>query len=169
VEPPLRWTLGLKGKRVAVVSSFADTIAKQLQKGNVWPEGDMLPSDTEWIPIRTFFPMEISEGDATTSWPPEIKSWLHAVDRVVGQVVASGAQVVLIGCGALAMPIGARLFQRGISVIIMGGAIQVLFGIKGTRWENHPIISTFWNYDWVWPDPSEKPPAAIKIEHACYW
>jgi hypothetical protein len=67
------------------------------------------------------------------------------------------------------MIIGGRLKALGISVVVMGGAIQVLFGIKGRRWANHQVISRFWNDAWVWPSLVEIPGAAVFVEDACYW
>jgi hypothetical protein len=67
------------------------------------------------------------------------------------------------------MPIAKMLKDRGVIAIVMGGAIQVLFGIKGRRWEKHPIISTFWNDAWVWPSEEETPAGAQIIEGGCYW
>jgi len=85
---------------------------------------------------------------------------------LVGLVFAS---VALVGCGGLGMIIAGRLRRAGISVIVMGGAIQVLFGIKGRRWERHDVISKFWGPSWVWPSESETPTGSFKIEGACYW
>ena len=67
------------------------------------------------------------------------------------------------------MPIAKMLKDRGVIAIVMGGAIQILFGIKGKRWESHSIISTFWNDEWVWPSASETPMAAKGVEGGCYW
>jgi hypothetical protein len=67
------------------------------------------------------------------------------------------------------MIIGAHLKARGIVAIVMGGAIQVFFGIKGGRWANHEIIRGFWNDAWAWPSAEETPGGAVAIEGACYW
>jgi hypothetical protein len=67
------------------------------------------------------------------------------------------------------MILAAYLKKEGIKCIIMGGATQVLFGIKGSRWQEHNVISKFWNSAWVWPADSETPAAANKIEKSCYW
>jgi hypothetical protein len=53
--------------------------------------------------------------------------------------------------------------------IVLGGAIQVLFGIKGRRWKTHEVISKFWNDDWIYPKPEETPQGARDIEGGCYW
>lgn len=174
--PNHRWTRQLAGKKVAVVSSFADTIAKQtgdsVQMHSIWrgleePE-TILPFSTTWIPIRTYFTKEVSQGDMT-EWPMSLHNWDEAADYIVKKVVASGASIALIGCGGLGMIIGGRLRKAGISVVVLGGAIQVLFGIKGRRWASHEIISNFWGPAWVWPDESETPTGSFNIEGACYW
>jgi hypothetical protein len=85
------------------------------------------------------------------------------------QVIASGAKVALLGCGGLAMPLALRLKKRGIVVIVLGGAIQLLFGIKGRRWTTHPVISGFFNDYWIYPSVEEIPGAAADIEGGCYW
>jgi hypothetical protein len=169
MDPCNRWTQYLAGKRVAVVSSFCETIRKQIGKDGIWERREtVLPPTTTWIPIRSYFPPDVSMGDAT-GWPPSVKSWDDAVTMMVNAVVDSGATIALIGCGGLGMILGARLKRLGISSVIMGGAIQVLFGIKGLRWESHSIISKLWNDAWVWPDASETPSGSIKIEGGCYW
>jgi hypothetical protein len=98
-----------------------------------------------------------------------VESWKDAVDFIVKQTKALKPDVALIGCGGLGMIIAAELKRAGISAIVLGGAIQVLFGIKGSRWANHDIISKFWNQYWIWPSISETPSAAGSIEGGCYW
>lgn len=101
--------------------------------------------------------------------PSEIQSWDVAVQHVVRRVMESKARIALIGCGGLGMILGSELKKRGVICIVMGGAIQVLFGIKGTRWLTHEIISHFWNDAWIYPSPQETPDRAWMIENGCYW
>jgi len=174
VEPAKRWTASLAGKPVVVISSFAETIRAQTQFADVskiWESvesPETILNSTIWIPIRTYFPPAISQGDST-GWAREITNWEDAVSSIVKKVLATGASTAVIGCGGLGMIIGARLKRSGLNVILMGGAIQVLFGIKGARWETHNIISKFWNSAWVYPSSAETPSNAYAIEGACYW
>jgi len=174
VPSKLRWTQYLKGKKVAVVSSFADTIQTQVwaqDSSKIWASLDepetILPTAVQWIPIRTYFPPKIS-GGGSTGWT-DVNSWREAVNLVVQDVLSTDAEIVLIGCGALGMCIGSRLKEAQRSVILMGGAIQVLFGIKGQRWATHDIISKFWNSAWIYPSQHETPTGAYLIEGGCYW
>jgi hypothetical protein len=170
VEPQLRWTNLLAGQRVAVVSSFALTIEDQILKASeIWPVApeSLLPTNVEWVPIQTGYAPKLAQGVAM--WPPDITSWDVAVSHSVKQVLNSKASIALIGCGGLGMLIGAELKKKGVIAIVMGGATQVLFGIKGQRWASHSVISTFWNDAWVYPRGTETPGGASLIEGGCYW
>ena len=46
---------------------------------------------------------------------------------------------------------------------------QLLFGIKGKRWDDHPIISKLYNSAWVRPAESETPPSKSVVEGGSYW
>jgi hypothetical protein len=166
----LRWTEKLVGKRVAVVSSFADTMQAQINRADkIWtgPQEGLLPRDVTWSFIRTGYAPTVSQGNA--SWPHGTNTWQEAVNHVVTSVILSQSEIALIGCGGLGMIIAGRLKEAGISAIVLGGAIQVLFGIKGRRWATHDVISRFWNDSWVWPSATEIPGGAGSIEGGCYW
>ena len=158
-----RWTKDLSGG-VCVVSSFAETASEQIKK-NIWPSG-MFEESIEWHWVRTGYPPSLALGSA--GWETSAESWKEAVDWVVGEVMKTCARVVIIGCGGLGMLIGAELKRRGKVCIVMGGAIQVLFGIKGQRWKDHEIRK-FWNSEWVWPAEDETPGGAAEVEGGCYW
>jgi len=160
-----RWTEHLAGKKVAVVSSFTETIKGQLKK-NIWREKGILDiSGVSWSFVQTGYAPTTALGHAT--WPKGCDTWELAVNHVIKEVGA--ADIALIGCGGLGMIIAGELRKRGVSCIVLGGAIQVLFGIKGARWAQHNVISKFWNDDWVWPAAEEIPGGANLVEGGCYW
>ena len=49
------------------------------------------------------------------------------------------------------------------------GAIQMLFGILGARWENYDITRKLVNEYWVRPDAGDIPKEAKIVENGCYW
>lgn len=170
VEPEKRWTTLLQGHRVAIVNAFAQTSMKQIEKREeIWPVAtdSLLPKEVEWIPIVTGYAPILAQGRA--EWPSGESSWDVATMSVVKQVVDSGARIALIGCGGLGMIIGSELRKRGVIAIVMGGALQVLFGIKGRRWATHDVIQHFWNDAWVSPSDKETPGGSQLIEGGCYW
>lgn len=164
-----RWTNLLEGRRVAIVSSFAKTCMAQLEKKKeIWPDSwDSLLPDATYLPVPTGYSSSIACGSA--EWPAPITNWVDACKYVVDTCCKENAEIVLIGCGGLGMPIAQYLKEKGKICIVMGGAIQVLFGIKGRRWANHEIISQFWNDAWTWPALDETPGSAHLVENSCYW
>lgn len=165
VSPNLQWTKALSGK-VVVVSSFTKTIQAQLKK-DIWPGIPLFSPDIEWSFVQTGYSPTLALGRG--DWPKGVTTWQQAVDYVVKGVLDSQATVALIGCGGLGMIIAGRLKAAGVSAIVLGGAIQILFGIKGMRWVTHNVISTFWNDTWVWPAEDETPRGAVIVEGGCYW
>jgi hypothetical protein len=169
VPTEYHWTRWLQYRKVAVVSSFAETCLEQTKKASgLWGDraASLLP-DATYIPIQTGYSPVLAQGRA--GWPTGTENWEQAVDSVVRRVLESEAEIVLIGCGGLGMIIGSRLKEAGKICVVMGGAIQVLFGIKGRRWQTHSTISRFWNDAWVFPKESETPAGYTFIEGGCYW
>ena len=94
---------------------------------------------------------------------------LHIVDPVV--LLDLGAFNVQLGslssCGSLTHVV----VQHGTGhvAIQMSGATQLLFGIKGRRWDTHPQISKLYNPAWVRPAPAEQPANKQAVEGGSYW
>jgi hypothetical protein len=63
----------------------------------------------------------------------------------------------------------------GKKAIHLGGSTQLLFGIKGKRWEdpnygfNGTSYSSFFTQHWVRPSLEETPQDSNSIEDGCYW
>jgi len=92
--------------------------------------------------------------------------------------------VCLIGCGAYGLPLAAHVKRLGKQAIHLGGGLQLLFGIKGKRWDNPDYgkkefsnfpglmqysYSSLYNEDWIKPLPEDTPASAKKIDNATYW
>jgi hypothetical protein len=170
VKPELRWTQHLAGKRVAVINSFAEICETQTYMSKaIWGEEaeTLLPNSTIWIPIQTYYSPRLANGRA--EWPRFIKNWSDAVDNIVQRVLQECCDIAIIGCGGIGMIIGHRLKEKGLQCIVMGGATQILFGIRGKRWETHNVISKFFNDAWVVAPEHCKPANYKLIENGCYW
>jgi len=170
-NPEERWTSLLKDQSVCIVTSFTQSAQKQVGLGEskIWPgaNGTIWPSSTKWSWVQTGYAPVLAKGRA--GWEESPESYSDAINWVVQEVLKTEARIVLIGCGGLGLLIGAKLKGRGKICIVLGGAIQVLFGIKGRRWENHSIIKNFWNASWSWPSQEEIPSGAEEVEKSCYW
>jgi len=79
--------------------------------------------------------------------------------------------ICIIGCGAYGFPLAAHVKRMGKKAFHLAGVTQLLFGIKGRRWEESevwPYMNLF-NENWVRPSDNEKPNNAQKVEGGCYW
>ena len=168
VAPTLRWTQYLTKKRVAIINSFAQTCEEQTYMAKaIWGnEAKTLLPNCTWIPIQTYYGPAIAQGNA--QWPSST-NYRDAIHDVIERTLIQKPDVAIIGCGGLGMIIGSELKKAGVQCIVLGGAIQILFGVRGKRWANHEVISTFFNDAWVFPPSSCIPRLATQIEGGCYW
>jgi hypothetical protein len=167
--PDRSWLKALDGQHVTVVSSFTESMSEQIHSfSKIWPQvPSLIPPRIQWSFVRSYYCPATAKDHC--AWPSSIQSWQDAVGMLESQVLATGARIVLIGCGGLAMPLALRLKRQGKICIVLGGAIQLLFGLKGQRWINHPFISQLFNSSWKRPSHTEHPRNAHKIEGGCYW
>lgn len=153
------WSRALEGKRVLVVSPFADTIEQQYRvRDEIWPADRRLP-EMELIVKR--FPYLIDREEGT--------HWKVVYDEFSEMIVSTDFDVALMGCGFMGLLFGDLCKSKGKVGIHMGGALQVLFGITGKRYEQQAWFSKFINNAWTRPLPHEVPKVAKKIEDGCYW
>lgn len=97
-------------------------------------------------------------------------NWFEALDWMVQECKKIDFDVAIIGCGAYGFPLAAEIKKMGKGAIQLCGATQLMFGIKGNRWENISAIKDgLFNDAWVYPNEKEKVSGMKKIENACYW
>src|SRR5262249_50092160 len=73
------------------------------------------------------------------------------------------------GAGAWGLPLIAHARSLGRTGIHLGGATQLLFGIRGAHWDGKAAFQSFFNDAWVRPSPSDRPDKFRDIENGCYW
>lgn len=160
------WSRYLKAKKVLVVHPYADLIEKQYKKRNLlFRNPDVLPE----FELKTLKAVQSIGGKADG-----FNNWFEALEWMEKQMDLIDYDVALIGCGAYGFCLAAHAKRSGKKAIHMGGVLQLLFGIKGNRWENrnyHPIYdyTSLFNKYWVKPDYQLRPENAEQIEGACYW
>lgn len=159
---PFPWSSALKGRRVLVVHPFVDSITRQYtcNRTRLFPDSDVLPEfDLQVLaPPQTIAPL--TAGYAT---------WIGAFEDLLERVLRQHFDVALLGCGAYGLPLAAAIKASGRQAIHLGGAVQMLFGIRGRRWEQMPAMAAMMNEHWVRPAPAETPGSASRVEGGCYW
>lgn len=156
------WTSALKGKKVVVIHPFEDTIHSQYAKRKLlFKQEDILPE----FELRTVKAVQTIGGQKDSRFD----TWFQALDYMYEEAVKEPFDVAIIGCGAYGFPLAARLKAAGHQAIHMGGATQLLFGIRGNRWDSREDYRSIMNANWCRPAENEKPAAADKVEGSCYW
>ncbi|WP_275353744.1 hypothetical protein [Klebsiella pneumoniae] len=85
----------------------------------------------------------------------EFKNWFEALEKCKA-ISKIDFDVAIIGCGAYGLPLASFVKNLGKQSIHLAGWTQVLFGIKGKRWDDLPQISKFYNDHWIRPDKIQK-------------
>lgn len=166
IEPYLHknpWTRALAGRRVVIVHPFAETIERQYREKRqlLFSNSQMLP-DFELITIKAV--------QSIASSRTEFSDWFEALDSMKAQLEKIEFDIAIIGCGAYGMPLAAHVKRMGKKAVHLGGQTQLLFGIKGKRWETgHEEIHRLFNEFWVYPSEHDRPAGYKKVEGGAYW
>lgn len=164
-SPGKPWSAALKGKRVLVIHPFADTIVKQYARRElIFPGTDILPE----FELKTLKAVQTIAGEKDGRF----ETWFDALEWMYEEALKIDFDVAIIGCGAYGFPLAAKLRRAGKQAIHLAGATQLLFGIKGKRWEEgsaFTYVQKFFNDAWVHPGEEEKPKNAVSVENGCYW
>lgn len=164
-NPEAPWSAFLKGKRVLIIHPFAETIEKQYKKREeIFPGTEILPEFT----LLTLKAVQTIAGEKDSRF----SDWFEALDYMYEEAMKKSFDIAIVGCGAYGFPLAAMLRQEGKQVIHLGGALQLLFGIKGKRWdeqEKYDYVRKFYNESWVYPEQQERPKQLEQVEGGCYW
>lgn len=171
VEKP--WTRILKGKKVLVVHPFAESIEKQ------YARKELLFENKEVLPEFELKTLKAVQSSAYAEVP--FKDWFEALKYMEDEISKIDFDICILGCGAYGLPLAAYVKRLGKQAIHLGGGVQLLFGIKGQRWEGeyewtyntkeklNMNYRDLFNEYWVRPSNEEIPQRAKEVEGACYW
>jgi hypothetical protein len=160
IEP---WTSSLAGKRVMIVSSFSKEVTNQFRKQDYLHRINLLPRFT----LTTIqAPQTNGLNMSLHSWQSQLRKFEK---RLLEQIKTDQPDIVLVAAGSYGMPISSIIFENGYSVIYVGGALQLLFGIWGTRWKNSKYVQLIATEHWIWPQRKSKPLGSVFVERSAYW
>lgn len=156
------WQLALQGKRVLIVSAFADTVKKQYTKRTtIWKSPDILPD----FELMVYKAVQTSAG----SRDKRFSTWLDAFNHMRDELKELDFDIALISCGSYGTPLALALKQEGKSVIQWGGCFQLWFGINGKRWSMDEKIQAYTNTDWCFASDEETPVNYGLVDNGSYW
>lgn len=157
------WTNYLEGKKVLVMSPFNESIEKNtpnLEK--IW--NGKIKANFKIQTLKYPFALKIN---------PQAQNIWSTSDDIYNQYLELihdiDFDVCITGTGYTSLLFAAEAKRMGKAGIHLGGATQILFGIKGQRWRDIKEFQPFFNKHWTDPMDIEKPEQRNIVEGGCYW
>ena len=193
IDTVMPWTMRLEHQIVLIVHPFIDTIRHNIPKlhSSIWTnvQNDTVhgapyscfPNVTEFKFVRTPLPTKHNKV-----------SWLDSLEGIQREIDNVGYfDIALLGCGGYGLPLTSYISTLSFapSAIYVGGALQLFFGIHGTRWSvpkgkhrdgtnskaksdrlsYYEMWSHIYNDAWIWPFWSDIENSTIgMIENGAY-
>ena len=115
-------------------------------------------------------PQQNGGNSDNQSYKVHLQKMKEDLDNIVKEFDFS---IALVSCGGFGMLISDYIYKMEKSVIYVGGALQLYFGIMGNRWRTNPNITQLHNEYWTDVLNEDKPPTIINnpslCENSCYW
>jgi len=157
--PSNPWSKFLKGKKILVIHPFEKSIQNNFRNRiELFKDTEILP-DFELITLK-----------ADQNIGNDKSNFIISLEKMQKRIKDLNFDIAIIGCGSFGLPLGS--FIKNVKekpAIHLGGAVQILFGIMGKRWETSDRINKFVNNYWTRPFEEEKPPTYNLVEGGCYW
>lgn len=157
------WSKALTNKKVLVILPFEKTVQSQYQRRELLFQNNNILPDFELITYRPF--------NAYVDAPAYNHDWFDYLKLMCEDVSKIEFDIALIGAGPFGLPLGNYIKMMGKKAVHIGGALQLMFGIKGNRWESRSEFLSFMNEYWVKPPSEDTPPdfKKNKIDDGAYW
>ena len=156
------WMPALKGKRILIVHPFSKTFAKQVPHlKKVFPEMSWFEEcDIQFIQP----PFTLAGNHDNRDWQEHLQPFLESLRGL------KEFDIALVAAGGYGMLISDFIFKELVkSVMYVGGALQIFFGVIGKRWFENKEILKMVNDDWIRPLGDDKPSNFTRVEKGCYW
>jgi len=155
------WSEVLEGKRVLVIHPYEESIKQQYVKHRV------LFDDSRILPTFELITLKAVQSIAANK--TAFANWFDALAWMCRKVSLLDFDIAIIGAGAYGLPLASFVKNLGKKAVHLGGATQLLFGIKGKRWDELPFFKQLYNTNWVRPLSTETPDNFRIVESGCYW
>lgn len=156
------WSYQLKDKKVLVVYPLQEQIEWQYKnrRENLFENKKILPK----FELQTIKSVQTIAGSKSP-----FGDWFEALEYQKEKMSKLDFDFAIIGAGAYGFPLAAHAKDMGKQAIHFGGATQLLFGIKGSRWMEWERYVKLMNDQWAFPNKEDIPKGAKKVENSAYW
>lgn len=156
------WMSPLKGKRILIIHPFSKTFSKQVLKIDSLFPGKKWFEDCKLDFISP--PLTLAGNHQNKDWQEHLNPFLESIREI------PDFDIALIAAGGYGMLIADYIYMKlNKSVMYIGGALQIFFGVIGKRWFDNKDILRLVNDDWIRPNKEDKPANFTNVEKGCYW
>jgi len=154
------WTNYLGGKKILVVSSHVNSINHQyLNLDKIWNRRL----------FKNKFELYLLKAPLQPQFEQYHNSWVETLEWLKQSIKEINFDVLIVGAGAYGLPLAVEAKRLGKIGIHLGGSIQILFGLKGKRWDQWEEYQNIYNDYWIRPLDIDTPKQNYIIEEGCYW
>lgn len=139
LKDPKSWIYGIEGKKVLVISPFVEFMESQYKKKDLLWSGIRIP-EFELHTVKSVFWYDGFKD-------PRFKDWFEALDYLYTEAMKEDFDIALLGCSTFSTPLALRFKEQGKQAVHVGGPLQLMFGIKGKRWDSY--FTETYNEHWI--------------------
>lgn len=168
-NPNYRFNDIFKNKKVLIITSHLKSTLHQLEKNHLIHEKQIFDESTLF---HVYKPTQQNGGNS------DGQSWMIHISKMKNDITelkeTFDFDVALVSCGGFGMILCNYIYsEMGKSVIYVGGALQLYFGILGNRWRENENILKIKTEHWIDVLDSDKLPTLSQnstlCENSCYW
>jgi hypothetical protein len=128
----------LAGKRLLIVAPFARLLAARCERATF--EATWAKTGKRWFAPASVAAVEFPYGYVTeTETHRRFGDVLRLHEQVCADIARHEFDVALIAAGALGIPLATSVKRLGRIGLSLGGHLQVIFGVRGRRWNDDPF------------------------------
>jgi len=163
IENKNLWIQNLKDKSVLIVHPFSKSFKNQMSRIETVHKNFTLPN------FKGIFYAPPQSNGLKMSPKNYVKQLQICEDEIQTLSAKHKFDFALIAAGGYGLPLASFLKNIGISSIYVGGALQLYFGVSGSRWKNRENLNRYKTDKWL-DHPLESPPfGSFLIEKKTYW
>jgi hypothetical protein len=175
VHYKIPWTEGLRNKTILIVHPFIDTIKQQIPRlSEIWSKANASGAPSSCMPIDTMDQVKFVRAQLPVTNPT--KSWVEVFNEMKQEITDVGHfDLAMVSCGGFGLPLLGHIasLPHKPSGIYLGGALQLYFGIHGSRWYSNGGWYAQWQESytdaWTWPLDSDVSFSTVGgLENAAY-
>lgn len=156
------WHYALQHKKVLVITAAKHTFEHQAKLyDKIWPGAKLGGFSFVQVPHSELLTGENLDNPL---------DWQDKVKLVQAEITKHDFDFALVGCGGIGLIIIDFIKnQLGKSCAYLGGNLQLVFGIKGNRWENANLPGYAANEYWIKPFLEDTPKNFMQLDCGAYW